>query len=187
MASILAFLVIGGMSSPVAADCPGGAVWPASVERATGLAFVGTFESASPIDEYSEWHEWRIEHTHAGEDLPDSWRYKAGGCHPATFKPGVRYVVTMDAAHGMSAFSTVAWRLSADDVARLSPIEGRPGQLPAAFHRDTLAEVLKLIAPGALPPTDAGHRSTLEGWWLTWLAAITGVGLSEKRRRRSAI
>jgi len=90
MPSILAFLVIGTMPSPVATDCPGGAVWPASVERATGLAFVGTFESASPIDEYSEWHDWRIEHTHAGEDLPESWRYKAGGAHPVTFKPGVR-------------------------------------------------------------------------------------------------
>lgn len=102
-------------------------------------------------------HHWKVEQVVQGEVPPD-FSYPPfapqNRCHPVEFRKGVRYLVSTSDVEYPSNLDTVAYRYLSRGRVRLAPFYVSASKYPDEYRVTTLKAALRLVAPGALPPTD---------------------------------
>lgn len=144
-----------------------GRLQPVSLADIRGLAWSGTVTSVGPGRQIT----FSVDHVYANDADPffdaspdrliagKRFRLPNSGCNPVTgLTPDHRYIVGVLAVSsaGPASESTAAWELVGQD-ARFIHMYDSERNLPSSLARaNTLAEVVRLVGPGAeLPPTDA--------------------------------
>jgi hypothetical protein len=206
--AIAALLLL--LPRPAAAEPSCEAFMPESPSDAQGFTFIGTVTGIGPEHVGgSRWLFFTVEYVLADHGLPNTGNnmiLRAGepvklldqGCdRPYGFAVGRRYLYSTSELDDTHAGKMVAWELNGLQARVLVTYpQNFPGNAAPFAAATTLAEAVKLIAPGAtLPPTttvpvavETGSPSeqTLSTFFLGAAAAI-GLYLGRRLRNRTTL
>ena len=199
LAPIALAIVALAFAAPALAENPCDVGPPHDVLDVRGFTWSGMLLSIQDIPEAEQLIRFRVDRVYANAGTPKQLadRFEAGrvfllrndACaHVFGLSAGRRYLMSTDTlypwhpspgapwTHTIASSDIVAWELRGSGATIVNTL-GPRGKMPDVFvQRQTLAEAVGLVAPGAaMPSTDTASRSDLTQELVPWLPLLAGV------------
>jgi hypothetical protein len=162
LAIAIVLVAVASSPSPAVADCTTQLKDPDFVQDVTGTAFTGTFRGSTE-DQGTGYDvlEWDVDRVYRGTIGLGEFTYRASRCHAIKgWSQGDRYLVSLASLEFLDSGNSIAWHVRpSGDLTLLGSTDQRARDYEDLWQVDTLEAALALVAPRALPPTDAAAQA----------------------------